>query len=128
MNFRFSNLPLCNLDPNFNICFCIYYLRQKLVCKLMKKEDIFLLMIITQSPGASFLFNEISLALQFPVFHITTTNSYERKHRVDHPNARLVCFFLFLHYPLCRYGCEGSSLRLSRLTSRSSITYSISLG
>ena len=37
-------------------------------------------------------------------------------------------FFFFLHCPLFREGCGGSSSRLSRHTSRSSITSIISLG
>ena len=37
-------------------------------------------------------------------------------------------FFFFLHCPLFREGCGGSSSRLSRQTSRSSITSIISLG
>ena len=37
-------------------------------------------------------------------------------------------FFFFLHFPLFHEGCGGSSSRLSRHTSRSSITSIISLG
>ena len=40
----------------------------------------------------------------------------------------VLLFFFFLHCPLFREGCGGSSSRLSRHTSRSSITSIISLG
>ena len=42
--------------------------------------------------------------------------------------AKVFFFFFFLHCPLFREGCGGSSSRLSRHTSRSSITCIISLG
>ena len=43
-------------------------------------------------------------------------------------NSSLSSFFFFLHCPLFREGCGGSSSRLSHHTLRSSITSIISLG
>ena len=55
-----------------------------------------------------------------------------RKHPAHHQQMAIFyskwSSFFFFHCPLFREGCEGSSSRLSRHTSRSSITSIISLG
>ena len=57
-----------------------------------------------------------------------TATKYTKTIQIQQNYIGFFFFFFFLHCPLFREGCGGSSSRLSRHTSRSSITSIISLG
>ena len=68
-----------------------------------------------------------NLPLSFPALGSAST-SLHKTHIKSAFSFFFFFFFFFLHCPLFREGCGGSSSRLSRHTSRSSITSIISLG
>ena len=63
------------------------------------------------------LYNIMALILQIQIFSDKSIKM----------SSAIIDFFFFLHYPLFREGCGGSRSRVSRHTSRFSITSIISL-